>query len=82
LRLSLDALPESWSGFPAPPELAILGTWWASSLEAAVLQMPSVVVPPESNLILNPRHPDSSRIAAQAPILFAFDTRAWKKPSG
>jgi RES domain-containing protein len=81
-RLSLDALPKNWRGFPAPPELTILGDRWASSLETAVLQVPSVVVPPESNFILNPRHPDFSRIAPQAPIPFAFDTRVWKKPSG
>jgi RES domain-containing protein len=80
-RLSAGELPKNWRGFPAPPELAILGTKWAASLETAVLQAPSVVVPQESNLILNPRHPDFSKIVVRNPLPFAFDSRAWKKRS-
>ncbi len=79
-RLSAGELPKSWRGFPAPPDLAILGTRWADALETAVLQVPSVVVPPESNFILNPRHPDFSRIVARAPIPFVFDARVRRKP--
>ena len=79
-KFSAKELPKSWRGFPAPPDLGLLGTRWADSLKTAVLQVPSVVVPLESNFILNPRHPDFSRIAARTPIPFAFDTRVWKKP--
>ena len=79
-KLSTNELPKGWRGFPAPPDLGLLGTRWADSLKTAVLQVPSVVVPLESNFILNPRHPDFSRIVARAPIPFTFDTRVWKKP--
>ncbi len=79
--LSADRLPKNWRGFPASLELAVLGTRWADSLETAVLQVPSVVVPQESNFILNPRHADFSKIVVRTPIPFAFDTRVWKKRS-
>ncbi|MGH9366177.1 MAG: RES family NAD+ phosphorylase, partial [Thermoanaerobaculia bacterium] len=79
-RLSADDLPKRWRRFPAPPELDMLGTKLAASLETAVLQVPSAVVPQESNLILNPRHPDFAKIVVRDPIPFAFDTRVWKKP--
>ena len=79
-KISVDGLPRGWRRFPPPAELALLGTRWADALETVVLQVPSVVVPPESNFILNPRHPDFTRIVPQAPIPFAFDARVWKQP--
>lgn len=75
-----EELPKNRRRVPAAPELAILGTNWASSLETAVLRAPSVVVPQESSLILNPGHPDFPKIVVRDPIPFAFDTRVWKKP--
>ena len=79
--LAVDGLPRNWRSFPAPPELAVLGTRWAESLETAVFRVPSVVVPQESNFLLNPRHPDFAKIVSQAPIPFAFDSRVWRKQS-
>jgi RES domain-containing protein len=82
-RVSVDELPKDWRRFPAPTELASRGTKWADRLETAVLQVPSAVVPQESNFLLNPRHPGFAKIVARAPIPFAFDTRFWRKqPSG
>ncbi|MGH9369043.1 MAG: RES family NAD+ phosphorylase [Thermoanaerobaculia bacterium] len=77
--VSADELPKNWRRFPAAPQLAILGTNWANSLETAVLRVPSAVVPQESNLLLNPRHPNFSKFVVRDPIPFAFDTRVWKK---
>jgi RES domain-containing protein len=79
--LTADGLPRNWRSFPAPPKLALLGTTWAESLETAVLRVPSVVVPQESNLLLNPRHPDFAKVVLKAPIPFAFDPRVWRKRS-
>ena len=76
-----EDLPRNWRSYPAPPELAIMGTKWAKSLETAALRVPSVVVPQESNLILNPSHPEFAKIVVQAPIPFTFDARVWKKPT-
>jgi len=77
----VEDLPRNWRSYPAPPELAILATTWAESLETAALRVPSVVVPQESNLILNPSHPEFAKIVVQTPIPFTFDARVWKKRS-
>lgn len=79
--VSAEDLPRNWRSYPAPPELAILGTKWAESLATAALRVPSVVVPQESNLLLNPSHPEFAKIVLQARIPFTFDARVWKKPS-
>jgi RES domain-containing protein len=78
-RVAPDELPKNWRTFPAPSELAALGTKWAEALETAILQVPSAVVPQESNVILNPRHPDFAKVAMSAPVPFSFDARVWKK---
>ena len=45
-----------------------------------MLRVPSVVVPLESNYVLNPRHPDfAPRVAIGPPLPFPFDPRL-KKP--
>src|SRR5215470_4609719 len=61
---SLDAstLPRAWRTTPAPTTLARLGTAWAHAMRAAVLAVPSAVVPVQRNYLLNPRHPDFGQI--------------------
>jgi len=51
-----------------------IGDAWARSRRSAVLRVPSVIVF-ESNLILNPEHPDFSRIRFVDPQPFRFDVR-------
>jgi RES domain-containing protein len=79
--VSAGDLPRHWRRFPGPPELTVLGTTWAESLETAILRVPSVVVPQESNFLLNPRHRDFAKVVLQPPIPFAFDPRVWRKQS-
>ncbi len=78
-RLSAGDLPRNWRSFPAPPVLADLGTRWIDSLETPVLSVPSVVVPQETNFLVNPRHPESRLIEVRPPVPFAFDVRVWRK---
>jgi RES domain-containing protein len=52
-----------------------LGDRWAAELRSPVLEVPSVLIPEESNYILNPLHPDFSRIAIGEPQDFVFDPR-------
>ncbi len=51
------------------------GTDWINSRVAAVLSVPSVIVPSERNYLLNPAHPDFARIRFFAPRPFTFDRR-------
>lgn len=51
------------------------GDEWFDSQASAVLRVSSVVVPGESNFLLNPAHPDFERIVMEPARLFEFDAR-------
>ena len=75
-----DALPAEWRKLPAlDPGLQQIGTDWLVRREAAVLRLPSAVIPAEFNFLLNPLHPDFARIQTGEPVPFEFDRRMWKQ---
>lgn len=51
------------------------GDRWFDSRASAVLRVGSVVAPGESNFLLNPHHPDFTRIVVDPPRPFHFDSR-------
>src|SRR4026209_1137345 len=57
--VELDAalLPRGWNGYPAPARLREIGDAWCKSGQSPLFSVPSVVVPEEHNLLLNPAHP-------------------------
>lgn len=73
--LDVARLPRHWRDYPPPVELQALGDAWLASLETAVLRVPSVVVEQEHNVLVNPGHPDFSRITIGPAQPFAFDPR-------
>jgi RES domain-containing protein len=75
--LEIKALPENWRSYPAPDSLRDLGTDWVRSARAAILQVPSAVIPHEMNVLINPAHPDFSKIQIRQPEPFSFDPRMW-----
>ena len=77
-ELGAAVLPADWHAYPGPDSLKDLGTAWAHSGRTAVLSVPSVVIPRERNYLLNPAHPDFSRIRLLEPETFSFDPRMWK----
>jgi RES domain-containing protein len=64
-----------WREHPPPSALQRFGDRWAVEQRSAVLQVPSAIVPSESNYLLNPRHPDFGEIALGTPKPFDFDRR-------
>ncbi len=75
ISIPLSDLPPEWREQPPPPTTRQIGDAWVKSGRSAVLEVPSVVVPGESNYLLNPSHPDfqSIRIGQSQP--FPFDAR-------
>jgi RES domain-containing protein len=71
-------LPAGWRRYPALPALAAIGDRWLQASTSAVLSVPSAVIPTERNFILNPLHPDFSRLVIHPPEPFSFDPRMWK----
>ncbi len=78
-RISVGDLPDNWRAYPAPPELADLGSEWAMAMRSLLLRVPSVVVVDEFNVIINPKHPDMRRVAISRVESFAFDRRLVRK---
>jgi len=68
-------LPTDWSLYPAPGANRALGDAWLKETRSVVLAVPSVIVPGETNYLLNPAHSDFDRIAIGLPVPFAFDSR-------
>jgi RES domain-containing protein len=52
-----------------------VGHQWLSSGRSCVLRVPSIVVPEEHNLVLNPQHLQASRLQLVTERSFAFDGR-------
>lgn len=69
------ALPANWRVHPPAIETRQIGDRWVQERRSAVLAVPSVVTPADTNFLLNPEHPDFKRIRIAPPIDFEFDTR-------
>lgn len=73
----LRDLPANWRTIEHPACKNIGNTWLAKGL-TPVLAVPSVVIPQETNYLLNPNHPDFTSILTFPPQPFSFDMRLLK----
>ena len=67
--------PPSWKRMPATRTTAAFGDQWIKSARSAVMRVPSAVVPEEWNYLLNPAHPDFSKLAIGRPRTLKPDPR-------
>jgi RES domain-containing protein len=73
--LPIESAP--WVEFPLSQRF---GDQWAAEARSAVLRVESIVVNRmESNFVLNPKHPQFSRIEHEAPKPFPFDPRFFNR---
>lgn len=79
LELSIDQLPENWDSKPPILETQFIGDDFVSQKNAAVLKVPSAIVPPEFNYLINPNHPDSEKIKVISIQPLQFDNRFKQK---
>jgi RES domain-containing protein len=70
-----DALPPDWRRTPPPQSTVRLGDAWLDRMTAPALLVPSVVVPREPNLMVNPLHPDAGGIRVLAVEPWVADDR-------
>lgn len=75
LELSIDQLPENWDSKPPILETQFIGDDFVSQKNAAVLKVPSAIVPPEFNYLINPNHPDIEKIKVISTQRLQFDNR-------
>lgn len=68
-------LAVGWDAEPAGRASISFGAKWVNSKESALLVVPSVVVPEENNLLINPAHPDVARLTARKVRKWLYDPR-------
>lgn len=74
-RQVLDPLPGGWDAVPAGVVARTAGDAWIKSGSSAVLLVPSVIVPDEYNVLVNPGHRDAATIIATTVKRWIFDPR-------
>jgi len=74
-QLAPELFPEDWRSVPAPESTQSIGNAWLERRSSVALRVPSVVVPMDSNVLLNPRHPDMTRVRISSNEAFRFDSR-------
>lgn len=75
IRVDVPRLPRNWRAYPPPKRVRAIGDDWVAVGSSVVLQVPSVIVPSESNFLLNPLHPDYAKLKIGNPLPFKFDPR-------
>ena len=72
------SLPVGWDAEPPGRASIGFGANWIRSGATALLIVPSVIVPEEFNVLINPQHSDSARITAGKVRKWLYDPRLIK----
>ena len=75
LAFTPATLPADWRQTPSPPQCQAIGDEWARRGEELLFRVPSVLVPEESNVLVNPMHPDAVEIRLIGSRPFSYDVR-------
>lgn len=74
--VTAETAPVGWDAVPPGKTSLDLGSAWLADAQApALLCVPSVVVPEELNVLVNPNHPDAGRIKAVKLRKWLYDAR-------
>ena len=72
------SLPVGWDADPSGRASIQFGSAWIRSSASALLRVPSVIVPDEYNVLINPLHADSGAITAVKLRKWLYDPRLTK----
>lgn len=75
LELELGSLPLKWDAKPPVLETQFIGDDFVLNSEAAVLKVPSSIIPQEFNYLINPNHTKSKKIKVISQTPLVFDER-------
>lgn len=71
--------PADWFSDPSRSWSRTTGSEWIGAGRSAVLRVPSAIIPEEYNFLINPKHPDFSKIRLLRTETFRFDPRIFAK---
>ena len=75
LHLATADLPADWRREEPGASTQDLGSAWQFAGSSVALLVPSVLIPQEFCLLLNPEHPDARKVMVRYPEPFQFDDR-------
>ena len=75
IQIDTATLPRDWRSGEPSASTQTLGSDWQRSARSAALVVPSVLVPQEFCVLLNPEHADIDKIMVTYPEAFTFDER-------
>lgn len=75
LDMPVTTLPPDWKTYPPLDITMEIGSNWLQANSSLLLKVPSVIVEQESNMMINPNHPEFAKVRALPPQPFAFDAR-------
>lgn len=64
-----------WDSVPRGIVSLSWGNAWAASGQTLIAEIPSVVIPEEANILINPRHRDAKRLRVQKVRRWTYDPR-------
>ena len=73
-------LEADWRNYPPRNSTVTVGGKWLKARSSPVLQVPSIMIPEESNFLLNPEHPRAEEVEIGDPRPFTFDPRFLNPP--
>jgi len=74
-RRTLGEPPVGWDAMPYGRVSVEAGQKWLTDAASALLAVPSVVVPEEFNVLINPRHADAAKLRATKVRKWLYDAR-------
>ena len=76
--LDVKTLPDDWRSPLPSASTQGMGDGWVTNALSAVLQVPSIIIPGESNYLINPGHAGFGKLNIGSPEPFEFDARLLK----
>ena len=73
--ISQKNLVENWKDFPWQNQTQYIGDDFLNEQKFLILKVPSAIVEDEFNFLINPHHPDFSKIKIVTSHYFSFDNR-------
>lgn len=77
--ISVKSLENSWKDWPPSGITCQLGDTFVKEGKHLAFRVPSVLVPDEYNVLINPKHPDMSTVKIISTEPFTFDSRLFKR---
>lgn len=73
--ITMKTAPPGWDALPTGKASTQYGDEWLINKTSAILEVPSIVVPEDQNILISPEHSDASGITATTIRKWLYDDR-------